>query len=83
MSQRLKDQFKPDEWEWLCKLAASRTDAEENKAFWDTVREKKRQDSNYSVYTDFPREPLTVAHKVCSEVIEMLKRGIKKEGNSA
>lgn len=83
MSQKWRELFGHEEFEWISKLGASYTDPEQKKAFWETLRDKKTQDPHYSVFTDFPREPLTGGAKVCSEVIEMLKRGIKKEGKSA
>lgn len=72
-----------EEWEWAKKLAKNVSDPEAEKEFMKTVIQKKKDNPGYNLFEDFPRDPISVADKVCSEVIQMLQRGIPKEEESA
>jgi len=48
--------FSGEEWEWFCKVGASYTDPEQKKVFFEAIKEKKLENPNYSLFTDFPKE---------------------------
>lgn len=55
MNNRWEDLF-GSEWEYIKKLGSCFHDPEEKKAFWEMVKGKKLADSQYSIYSDFPRD---------------------------
>lgn len=74
MKHKDRHLFKSDEWEWFLKLGSLK-DPEEKKAFYDTVMEKKRVSSRYSLFDDFPKDNKQECLKICGEILEMLKHG--------
>lgn len=46
--------FEPEEWDYAKRLSGGFSDPEEKKGFWETLLEKKRMCSTYSVFDDFP-----------------------------
>ena len=47
--------FSADEWEWFCKIGASYSDPEQKKVFFEAIKEKKMENPNYSLFSDFPK----------------------------
>lgn len=88
MQKRWAELFGTEEWSWIVKLGSSFTDPEQKKAFWDTAKDKKLADPNYSIFTDFPKEfspkpedepgisdKARMARRYCGEILEVLKHG--------
>lgn len=73
--------FGEEEWRFISKLGASLTDPEEKRSFWETVKDKKEADPDYSIFTDFPKEEKTVSEKqrianyYCKQIFTMMGRG--------
>ena len=80
INKNLRDLF-GSEAEYVARLGKCFIDPEEKKAFWETIREKKKANPAYSIYTDFPPVNGTDAGlKICGEILEMLRgRSINKE----
>jgi hypothetical protein len=72
--------FKESEYAFAHKLSSSLGyDPEQQRAFWQTLLEKKELDRYYSLFTDFPREddPTTpkgaMAKKYCGPILDLLR----------
>lgn len=64
--------FRETEWKHVQKLLASHQhDPETQKEFFLTVIEKKKIDSSYNIFLDFPPSS---GLEICNEVIKMLRR---------
>lgn len=51
----LRKMFSAAEWEWFLKIGASYSDPEQKKVFFEAIKEKKLENPNYSLFSDFPK----------------------------
>lgn len=73
--------FSEEEYSFAQKLAASlNSDPEQLKSFWEELLERKKNNSYYSLFTDFPKHPpielsdkAMMAKKYCEETLRMLR----------
>jgi hypothetical protein len=71
--------FFEKEYEWAKRIAKDNADPESEREFWKAVIEKKKADSSYSLFTDFPKEeekPRSASEFYATAIINMLKGGI-------
>lgn len=81
MSNKHRELFTTDEYNWFLKLGQAMSDPEQKRVFFESVIEKKEADSSYNLFTDFPKqeEPMSekgaMAKRYCGEILEVLRRG--------
>lgn len=69
--------FQQDELDHARRVSAGLSqDVEGNRSFWAMIIEKKEADPSYSLFTDFPKNE---GLKICAEILEMLRRGKRKD----